>query len=340
MKFPFGLFFIDIVGTCNLRCPSCPVGNYQPSDFLESKRPKGFMDLSLFEEILDKIKRENSDYEQIIIALYNWGESLLHPEFPKFIAAIKARGFLADISTNLNVKDVKDVVAASPNKIIVSLSGYDKDVYSQTHKRGNPHLVVSNLYKLRYYMDKLKKDFVVEVSYHLYKHNVGKDAERIMSITKDLGFNFTSDLTLLMPLEKNFDYLNGKRLSLQDQQVISLMLAKPEELLELAQSYKLRDCPLLNWTTINFDGSTALCCAVYDYQYNIANNFLDIPQIKLNARNKKHPLGVTCMDKGLHIVASYEARPELDQLINEQLIELGSKIRRDDSHLRRQYFDY
>ena len=336
MKKSFLLYFIDIVGTCNLRCPSCPVGNYQANDFIGNKRPKGFMEFALFKEILDKIKRENTNDEKVVIGMYNWGEPLLHPDLPQFVEAIQAKGFYAEISTNLNVKDVREVVIAAPNKLIVSLSGYDYNIYSQTHKRGNPHLVVSNLFKLRYYMEKLKKQFIVEASYHLYKHNVGKDIERIIYITKDLGFRFSSDLTLLMPLEKNLKYQNGEPLSQPDQAIVSLMLIHPDEQVKLAQPYKLMDCPLQDWMTINFDGSTALCCAVYDYQYNVADNFLDVSQVELDKRKKRHPYCIKCMNKGLHIVASFTARTELNNLINERLAAIGSHFRRNNSHSRLQ----
>ena len=48
------LYVIDVVGTCNLRCPSCPVGNMQ-----EANRATGFMDAELYEAILDKIAHES-----------------------------------------------------------------------------------------------------------------------------------------------------------------------------------------------------------------------------------------------------------------------------------------
>jgi len=128
------------------------------------------MDFALFQEILDKIKHEISEPQPVIICVYNWGEPLLHPEFPKFIEAIHRKGFYSDVSTNLNVKDVKPVVAASPNKLIVSLSGYSSN-----------------------YMDKLNKHFLVEVYYHLYKHNMGKDVECVVSLTQALGFQFYSE---------------------------------------------------------------------------------------------------------------------------------------------------
>ena len=335
----FALYFIDIVGTCNLRCPSCPVGNFQTNDFIEQRRPKGFMQLSLFEAILDKIKREDTEHEHVVISVYNWGEPLLHPEFPKFIAAIKARGFYAEVSSNLNVKEIKDVVTSAPHKLVISLSGYHKSTYTKTHARGDAYLVVSNLYKLRHYMDKLKQDFAVEISYHLYEHNVGEDLERMMQIASDLDFHFSSDLTLLMPLEKTVKCLHGEQLSESEQKLISLMLIKPEEQAKLAQAYKDTSCSLLNWKTINFDGSMAICCAVYDYKHNVTNNFLDVPHVELEERKKNHPLCKKCMAEGLHALATYTAKTELDELINERLQKFGSKIVRDTSHLRHYSFD-
>lgn len=339
MKPKFCMYYIDIVGTCNLRCPSCPNGNYQVSDFTGIRRPKGFMQVSLFEKILAKIKQENSDYEHVVIAVYNWGEPLIHPEFPRFIAAIRAQGFYSDVSTNLNIRDVKSVVEASPDKLIVSLSGYSPAVYSQTHKRGDSHLVVANLYMLRYYMERLHKNFPVELSYHLYRHNVGYDIERIMSIANELGFWFCSDHTYLMPLEKNLAYFDGT-LSSQQQAIVALMLIKPEEQLELANLHTLTNCVLWERPTINFDGSVALCCAAYDYQHNIAPNFLEVSHSELEARKRIHKLCKICMDKGLYKIVAGIGRAEIDALIDKRLAELGSSIRRNVSHLRRDSFDY
>lgn len=46
-------YLIDIVGSCNLKCPSCPVGNY------EEQPTKGLMSLETYKRILHKISIEH-----------------------------------------------------------------------------------------------------------------------------------------------------------------------------------------------------------------------------------------------------------------------------------------
>jgi hypothetical protein len=335
MSEPRCTYFIDIVGSCNLRCPSCPVGNYKASDFYRERRPKGIMSLGMFRLILDKIDRERrEECEKVVISLYNWGEPLLHPELVEFIDAVRSKGFISDLSSNLNIKDVSKVVEAAPNKLIVSLSGYYDDIYSRTHVRGNISLVISNLFKLRYWMDKLNKDIDVEVSYHIYEHNVERDFLRMKEITDDLGFHFSSDIAIFMPVEKNIRYLGGGGLSLGDQDLVSLMMVKPNDIVQYIDKYGQYPCLLQQMTTINFDGSTALCCGVYDYENNIADQFLDVSHNDLELKKKSHHLCGECMKKGVHVMASYLPREEWDQMIEERLVELGCSVKRDVSHRR------
>jgi hypothetical protein len=84
-------YLVDVVGTCNLRCPSCPVGNYA------DKPPKGLMQLGYFQSILQKARAEHSGKRLF------WGEPALHPELSKLISAVKTQGFGCGISCNLNV---------------------------------------------------------------------------------------------------------------------------------------------------------------------------------------------------------------------------------------------
>src|SRR5258705_13233087 len=96
-------YLVDIVGTCNLRCPSCPVGNFKNSSFVSASRPKGFMEFDLFTKILDKAEAECAERGDLVeVFLYNWGEPLIHPKIAEFVAELARRKIRFFISTNLN----------------------------------------------------------------------------------------------------------------------------------------------------------------------------------------------------------------------------------------------
>ena len=64
---------------------------------------------------------------------------------------------------------------AEPDIIKISLSGFYKEAYDKTHTGGDINLVKSNLYKLKYLIDRYKKDILVDINYHKYIDNSGKN---------------------------------------------------------------------------------------------------------------------------------------------------------------------
>src|ERR1043166_6885526 len=82
---PFS-YNIDVIEGCNLRCPSCPVGNSR-----EAQRPHGRMSVEMFDAIMDKVKRETPNVQYI--GLFSWTEPLLHPELSRIVSSVKAHGF-------------------------------------------------------------------------------------------------------------------------------------------------------------------------------------------------------------------------------------------------------
>src|SRR5438093_6818569 len=98
-------YLIDIVGTCNLKCPSCPVGNFSNSDFAETKRPKGFMEFELFEKIVAKAQKECAARgEPIQVLLYNWAEQLINPRTVDFFSLLSRETIPFYIYSNMNNK--------------------------------------------------------------------------------------------------------------------------------------------------------------------------------------------------------------------------------------------
>ncbi len=295
------VYAIDVVGTCNLRCPTCPVGN-----FTAANRPKGFMALELFERILDKIEVERGA-DRPEIWLFNWGEPLLHPELGALIGAVKRRGLSCQLSTNLNVhQGLRELARANPDRLKISLSGYTAERYARTHARGNLRLVKANMHLLRYWLDEAGATTRVWVGHHLYK---GGEAEipAVKALCDELGFDHHPIAAFYQPLERLVDLLEGHG---QPDPVMDELIEHPLVYLPRIRATRSErhDCELrFNQTVINHDGSVALCCSVYDKPNMLGLDFLGTPQAELEAAKYHHPFCSTCMQHGL----SYTVRDPL-----------------------------
>ena len=84
---------IDIVGTCNLKCPSCPMGNSENNNY---KKP---MPIDVFSSIIKKAKTEKIRS----VYLYNWTKPLINPKIGEFISIVEKNGMECKISSNLNI---------------------------------------------------------------------------------------------------------------------------------------------------------------------------------------------------------------------------------------------
>ena len=313
-------YLIDIVGTCNLRCPSCPVGNYAEAS------PKGLMSFDMYQAILQKISLEHPG-ENVFIDLYNWGEPGLHKQLGEIIRITKSFHFGVGISTNLNVfPDMKTMVKESPSYLRISLSGYFNATYQQTHRRGDINLVKSNMHLLRYWIDQLKSDTIVQVGFHIYRDNFDVDFTKMQQLCDDLGFIFAPTLAALMPAEKAVKEVDGELLP-NDEEIISKLVIstlKRVEILGEARK-KYRDCQYRTVrTTINFDGSVPLCCATFEEAQIIAKNFLDISRQDIQAKKYAHGFCKKCQARSLDMVYT-GAEPHL---VEEQaLAVLGEKYK-------------
>lgn len=295
------IFWIDIAGTCNLRCPSCAVGNFQKSDFAGPVRHVGFMDLAYFQKALRKIKDENPD-DVCRIEIYNWGEPLLHPEIAAFIREInKYPKFLCGISSNLSHKhmDLEGALRAEPRTFRISLSGFRASSYSQTHVRGDIELVKANMVRIREIITKYKLKTMVSVAYHVYRHNAGDELEEMRQFCEKLNFVLTPNWANFYPLEKLERYFEGKA-SAMEKDLIGKLVFSPEEHLEYARPFKNQPCKLQDHTVINHDGSVGLCCATFDPANNIAANFLEVSAPILMDIKYKHPTCDRCIASGYH----------------------------------------
>ena len=281
-------YYIDIVGTCNLRCPSCPTGNFLPPDFTSVPRPTGTMSPELFREIALKIAKHQNPCDSFL-GLYNYGEPLLHPKLTKILEISNELNFSPHISTNFSLRvDFNKLLSNKIGGLRVSMSGFSQKAYGQGHRRGDVRLVKSNLYRLRVEMDRKRISFPVEICYHLYRHN--SNSSEILSLfelCEELDYHLSPMIAGFVSVEKFIRHLNGSTTE-EDLKLIDKLVASPEELVELNNESNSNYCELYDeQIVINHDGSMALCCGVFDPVHFLdekflAVNFKDLIKVKKN----------------------------------------------------------
>ena len=196
------VYHIDIVGTCNLGCASCPVGNMPPASVDRGATPKGFMAFTTFQAVLEKIRIE-APVPRPVIALYNWGEPLLHPDIGAIVRLVRSHDLYCAVSTNLNQdRFLEDLVRARPSSIKISLSGHTQPIYGRTHTKGQIERVKTNMRRLRALMDTHQTPIDVFIGYHDYVGNGGDELAHMEMLARELGFALRHKIARLSPLEK------------------------------------------------------------------------------------------------------------------------------------------
>jgi radical SAM protein with 4Fe4S-binding SPASM domain len=107
---------VELTNYCNLRCRVCPIGNGA------LVRKPAWLDPALFERLIDEV----GPY-LLTLALFNWGEPLLHPQLAEILRPTQNRGLTTLVSTNGQNLDEPEVQEAlidyPPTYLIVGIDG-------------------------------------------------------------------------------------------------------------------------------------------------------------------------------------------------------------------------
>jgi pyruvate-formate lyase-activating enzyme len=132
-------FYIKIEPTniCDHKCPGCAS---------LGERKKGFMDISMYKEIIDFFKPWC-----LRNCLYGQGESFLHPSIFEMIKYSEERRCPVSISSNFNSVTgdrIKKLLDSGLDYLIICIDGATQETHSRNRKGGNLERVLNNLKEL------------------------------------------------------------------------------------------------------------------------------------------------------------------------------------------------
>lgn len=310
-------FYIDVISSCNLRCPSCPVANLRlPGE----AAVKGLMSASLLERVLQKAQ---SECVVANLGLFNWSEPLLHPDLPGLVRIGKKYSRHVSISTNLNVmRDIDRLLAAGVDWLRVSLSGFSQETYAIMHKAGNIDAVKANMAELAAARCRAGREIHMEVFYHKYLHNLEEEG-LMREFAENLGFEFRSVWAKMMPVEKilalTAPETTDVTLHSDDYRLIDYLALPPKEAIAHTEKLRVNTCVLQDaFITMDVEGNVQLCCAAANRPSNRLGNYLDYPLSEIQKRIKRHDLCGTCLGKGVPVYFGEEL-PEWDSIARRHI---------------------
>lgn len=314
--------YIDIVGACNLSCPSCPMGNSENLNF------KKAMQLDMFKQIVEKAKGEGVR----TIFLYNWTEPLVHPKIGEFIEVINAAGMESGISTNLNLaKNMEKALAAEPGYFRISLSGFYQDTYKKGHVGGDIEVVKQNMIALSEIKQRLGLNTRIDVYYHRYLDNIEEES-LMREFSEGLGFDFSTGYSVMMPLEKTLAIVErDPSVTATDYETLERLALPPyDDLINVVQHYPKQACTLKDdWLVIDCNGNTVLCCTIFNQTEYQVGKYLDMPLAELMGRKSTQKNCVDmcnrCAKKGLHVYSMYPNQGVLERHAVNRIIDFESR---------------
>jgi MoaA/NifB/PqqE/SkfB family radical SAM enzyme len=94
------------------------------------------MPVEIFEKIVQKL--HNEGYKQI--ALFNWTDPFINPNLHEYVAIVKQHGLYCLVSTNFSFRRIPGLEVAlrsGLDHLMVTVSGFDQEVYQVNHVGGN-----------------------------------------------------------------------------------------------------------------------------------------------------------------------------------------------------------
>lgn len=254
------VFIIEPTNTCNLRCPTCHVGQ----GILN--RPKRHLKLEEFKLIIDQSK----GYLRKVM-LFNLGEPLLNPHLTDMIRYAADANIKVTISTNCELLSEEmslQLLNSGLSRLIICLDGVDQETLSMYRVGSSFEKVINNIRFLTTTKKQLQKGPIIEFQFIVMKHNEYQ-RQQMEEIATNLSVDEYAEKTVGIDINNpKFQELAHKlvasnsRYVYKDGQFLNQEIVGP--------------CKLINkMLVINSDGSVLPCCYDFMSDHIMGNVFTD-----------------------------------------------------------------
>ena len=269
---------IDIIDVCQLKCPTCARGTRLMTNTSKS------MSIDLFRKIVKKAKSEGYDE----IGLYNWTEPFLSKNLPEYISIVKEFDCVCRVSSNLSLKRRFDIIEkslfAGLDNLIVSVSGYNQEVYEINHRGGKISYVKENLE----YISKLQNDGVINTKTCLkfirFDYNICEEP-LLQEYAKSLSIDFEVIDGVCHP---------DRPVNLYDSEESILDCMKNYVPIKIFEMDKEICSLILDTISIDCSGNAYLCCAKPNYPILRVGSYLDMTKNDILMKRYMHPVCKSC----------------------------------------------
>jgi radical SAM protein with 4Fe4S-binding SPASM domain len=177
---------IDPISRCNLRCPLCPTGRGHASS-----PGKGILSRDLYLRALDQLPKLER------LNLFNWGESLLHPEILDFIQIASERKIQVHVHSNLSIKKndafFEGLVRSGLDSLFVSLDGASAETYARYRVGGDFDQVVANIERIQAAKQRLDSQYPRVIWKFIIHRDNAHEVDTAQRHADSLGVEFTTD---------------------------------------------------------------------------------------------------------------------------------------------------
>lgn len=203
MIFPLSDIQIEISGKCNARCPYCITGQQN-----NQHKPTGkFIDPDVFEQAISFLYNKKYIDIHTVIALFNYGEPLLHPGFDQILDIMESFGNPYELSTNASIKLSESTIKKMNglSNIQFSMSGFSQQSYDRIHGfdfqriKNNVTCMVNNIHKWH-----PETECVMKLQVYSFNEN---EVEDMLRFSRELGMTVVPLHALYANLQQQIDFI-------------------------------------------------------------------------------------------------------------------------------------